>query len=281
MKKHAYLIMAHNNFFVTHKLLLLLDDERNDIYLHIDAKAKFPPENSFSSAVKKANLYIIEKRLDVRWGMFSQIECELALFKCVAGKDYSRIHIIAGTTLPLKNQDEIHAFFADKEGQEFIDFYGEEFDKERIDYVRNLYWYMKKRQNIFDIFSKLINPISRFKHRKDALYKFRFGSQWCSITQELVDYLVSQRKLITRLFAHGFCCEEAFIQTLAFNSQRFSPAIQYDNLTAIDNNNGNPYIWRVKDIDSLLKSGKLFARKFSAEIDKEAVTRLYESVAKS
>lgn len=37
-KKHAYLIMAHNNFYILEKLLRLLDDSRNDIYVHIDKK---------------------------------------------------------------------------------------------------------------------------------------------------------------------------------------------------------------------------------------------------
>lgn len=32
MKKHAYMIMAHNNWKILEKLLLLLDDQRNDIF---------------------------------------------------------------------------------------------------------------------------------------------------------------------------------------------------------------------------------------------------------
>lgn len=32
MNKHAYLIIAHNDFYILEKLLMLLDDERNDIY---------------------------------------------------------------------------------------------------------------------------------------------------------------------------------------------------------------------------------------------------------
>ena len=34
--KHAYLIIAHQNFHILERLLLLLDDSRNDIYLYID-----------------------------------------------------------------------------------------------------------------------------------------------------------------------------------------------------------------------------------------------------
>ena len=36
MDRHAYLIMAYNNWDLLKKLLILLDDERNDIFVHID-----------------------------------------------------------------------------------------------------------------------------------------------------------------------------------------------------------------------------------------------------
>lgn len=43
MSKHAFLIMAHNEYDILNKLLLLLDDERNDIFIHYDKKCKLPP----------------------------------------------------------------------------------------------------------------------------------------------------------------------------------------------------------------------------------------------
>ena len=38
MNKHAYLIMAHNNWRNLETLIKLIDDDRNDIYIHIDRK---------------------------------------------------------------------------------------------------------------------------------------------------------------------------------------------------------------------------------------------------
>lgn len=38
MQKHAYMIIAHNEFDLLEILVRLLDDPRNDIYVHIDAK---------------------------------------------------------------------------------------------------------------------------------------------------------------------------------------------------------------------------------------------------
>ena len=37
--KHAYLILAHNNFNQLKKLINLLDDIDNDIFIHIDEKS--------------------------------------------------------------------------------------------------------------------------------------------------------------------------------------------------------------------------------------------------
>ena len=42
MGRHAYLIMAYNNPEQLIKLIKLLDDSRNDIFVHIDKDADFP-----------------------------------------------------------------------------------------------------------------------------------------------------------------------------------------------------------------------------------------------
>ena len=38
MEKHAFLIIAHKLDFTLSTLLSLLDDKRNDIFIHIDKK---------------------------------------------------------------------------------------------------------------------------------------------------------------------------------------------------------------------------------------------------
>lgn len=39
--KHAYLILAHSEKGILKELIQALDDARNDIYIHLDVKAKF------------------------------------------------------------------------------------------------------------------------------------------------------------------------------------------------------------------------------------------------
>ena len=61
MLKHAYLIMAHNQWAILAKLIRLLDDENNDIYLHIDKKVKSFPKDSIIASVSKSRLFFTKR----------------------------------------------------------------------------------------------------------------------------------------------------------------------------------------------------------------------------
>ena len=124
-KKHAYLIIAHNNWKQLSLLLSVLDDERNDIYIHIDKKSKNVPIDSLRKSVKKSKLHIYRK-FKIYWGHFSQVECELYLFEKTSKNKYFRYHLISGADLPIKSQDYIHDFFEKNADYEFVHYDTEE-----------------------------------------------------------------------------------------------------------------------------------------------------------
>lgn len=66
MDKHAYLVIAHDRFDQLALLLKMIDDSRNDIYLHIDARADFDPQ-LLNNSVKQSKLIYVNRR-KVRWG---------------------------------------------------------------------------------------------------------------------------------------------------------------------------------------------------------------------
>ena len=57
--KHAYLIIAHNDFEILKKLVSLLDNEHNDIYIHFDAKVATFAVIATPIAVKVHNAFFI------------------------------------------------------------------------------------------------------------------------------------------------------------------------------------------------------------------------------
>lgn len=64
--KFAYLIMAHNEPVIFDRLVHLLDDERNDIFVHVDSRSD--AELFTSVGLSKAKIYFMPQRRPVYWG---------------------------------------------------------------------------------------------------------------------------------------------------------------------------------------------------------------------
>ena len=75
--RHAILILSNNEFQILKILLSMLDDGRNDIYLHIDKKVVLGPLEQDLFRLANARLFVLEQRLDVRWGYISVVKAEL------------------------------------------------------------------------------------------------------------------------------------------------------------------------------------------------------------
>ena len=119
VKKHAYMIMAHSNWNQLATLLKLLDDPRNDIYLHIDKRAGDFPQDMLRQAVTHSGITFIERK-NVYWADYSVADVEMDLLQAASSIfQYHYYHLLSGMDLPLKTQDEIHAFF-ENETHEFI-----------------------------------------------------------------------------------------------------------------------------------------------------------------
>ena len=118
---HAYLVAAHHQMQLLQILLHLIDDERNEIYLHVDKKCKEFKEEEFRQTVKKAKIHFIERR-SVTWGGYSQIQLELDLLKEATNTYHDYYHLISGVDLPLKSQNEIYNFFEIHKGMQFVSY---------------------------------------------------------------------------------------------------------------------------------------------------------------
>lgn len=281
MDKHACLIMAHHHFDFLKELLSSLDDCRNDIYLHIDQKAgEFTPD-MFSDVLKKSRLFFTE-RLDVHWGGYSQIACELLLIKAAVNSSpkgtYTYYHLLSGSDLPLKSQDEIHAFFEQHAGKEFIAFDPQPVSRAR-ERISLWHFFRESRSPLAEPADHLLTLLQRLLHvdrLKKADFEVYKGPNWFSITDELARYVLEHEDWIQKYFSHSVCADELFIQTLTASSP-FCPNIfdkegttgSMANLRYVDWERGNensPYTFQEEDRELLLALPHLFARKFDKNI---------------
>lgn len=286
--KFAYLVMAHKADYTLKKLLSVIDDERNDIYLHIDKKSDINSFKELATSIKQSKLFFVT-RTKVEWGAYSQIEAELNLFREANKKHYRYYHLISGSDLPIKSQDYIHEFFNNANEKEFINFEGSDFNyNDRV----HLYYPFQTKLRHYSwqkLGNKLVVLFQKFlRININSQINFQKGSQWVSITDELVSYILQHEKWIQETFKYSFCSDEIFIQTLVHNSEYFKQKLYhpyYDNSNIanqrlIDWNRGKPYVFKKQDLDELENSPYLFARKFDSEIDKEIIdliTKEYEA----
>ena len=293
--KHAYLIMAHNEPYILERLLKLIDDKRNDIYLHIDKKWRDFDFEYFKKIVHKSNLYFTD-RLDVRWGTYRQIECELLLFEMAHNNGgYSYYHLLSGIDMPLVNQDVIHDYFDKNNGKEFICFdYHNKALPDTIDRIKYFHLFVSNMRNnnliikvIFKIFHKIFLIFQKIFHvnrLKKVPLTIRKGANWVSVTEVVVDYILSKKKMIRKVFSYSVCADEVFLQTIIYNSDLYDKLIGYkndDNFAIkryIDWKRGKPYTFKSEDFNDLINSGCFFARKFSTKVDKEIIDKIYDYV---
>lgn len=274
--KHAYLIMAHKGFAQLQQLLCLLDDGRNDIYLHVDSRAAdFDPRQMHT---RHAGLHFVD-RMQVNWGGHSQIECELRLLKAAAPQHYRYYHLISGQDLPLKTQDEIHAFFRQNDGKNFLEFDAQANQTGSFLYrVQYYHLFQNRVGRNQDRLARLLKGVQRRSIRLQKQLRLRRrqhippykGTNWFSITDGMAGYVLSREKLIRRQFYFSICADEVFLHSIAMASP-YRDSIVDDCLRAIDWQRGNPYTFRAEDVPGLLQCGKLFARKLDCDVDARAV----------
>ncbi len=93
----------------------------------------------------------------------------------------------------------------------------------------------------------------------------------------MAKYLISKKDDIKRIFNYTLGADEIFLQTVAMESP-FYKTIVDDSLREIDWKRGEPYTYRIDDYDMLMKSSKIFARKFCSEIDDKIIEKIYKNV---
>ena len=280
IKKHAYLLMVHHRKDLLDLLIEELDDERNDIYIHIDTKSdlKF---NDFHT--NKAKLYETE-RIDVNWGGFSQIKCEYILMKAARKNGpYAYYHLMQGSSYPLKTQDELHKFYDEHQGKLFITVRHAN-GKRNINRAKQIWLFNEVYHSplMVDFIKRRIN--SAFRIIQDIVGYDRFkkynmkickGFALWSITEDFLDYLLEKEELVNEIFKYSCCGDELFIQTMAYNSK-------YRDRLFYNNNNVSLSMWtstwpignetvrpgcnfKYEDLNFLLNNGNNFARKFEGD----------------
>ncbi len=219
---------------------------------------------------------------------------ELALLKkATSESEYAYYHLLSGMDMPIKTQDEIHAFFNEHKGYEFINLW--EFKKS----TRSRFRYFtifpegegKFRTRIINHIFKGLQMAVGFRINRNI--DFRFGSQWFSITDSLARYVVEKENWLEKVFRHTSTCDEIFLPTLVaespFSNRLYVPAavknqkeVNMANMRFIDWTRGesvrHPWVFRAGDMSLLESVPHLWARKFDETVDNNIINMIYNKL---
>lgn len=286
--KHAILILAHNNIEIIKKLILSYDSIKFDFYIHIDGKEELNSWSELTNITKYSSVVLLEEREKVYWGDISIVNAEFLLLEKAKNKRYEYYHLLSGMDFPLVSPNEFYYTFHNRRN-EFIDIWNNE--KEEIYCAfRYKYYYHFKYWNRTQLLKVIIHSILFIQrtiqkllnvNRLDGL-DYKIGSQWFSITDELVEYILDNKDNVLKRFKYSIIPDESFIQTLVFNSKKFRNKLyvneqgKYSNLREIDFSNGTPSLLNLENYTQLKDSNNVIARKFAEGISEELIEKFIQ-----
>ena len=284
MGRHAFLIICHKSDYNLHALIKSIDSEQGDIFLLVDKKAKSFDFQSVKSAAKFSNIIFVP-RIKVVWGGYSLVKAEMVLFEFAKNYgEYEWYHLLSGVDMCIKSKNEFFEFFENKTDKIFIDFSNDPNwiaqAHDRIKYYRiqaGRNTFLARLNKIYVMLQKLLG-VNRIK-RID--FEITGGGQWCSLPNSFVEYLITRKDWIRKVFRKSYCSDEIFMQTVVKNSEFYNnvylseDGVAY-NMRHIDWTRGTPYVFNENDYEELLNSPAVFARKFTYSEDNKVVDMLLE-----
>ena len=273
MSKHAVCVLCHDRPEQVNLIMAQFPPESFDFFIHVDRKSDILPRVD-----RRPNVFFVpdERRVDVRWGRFSQVEATLALMRMVDPAVHSRMHLISGADFPIKPAREILAhcdrdreFIESKPLPEATSWAWGGMDRVLVRYPG---WLIRRPDEALPralriAYRECVMRTGLLKRHDCPVDKFYAGAQWFSITGAcaawMLSYLDAHPDYI-RFFETGACVDEIFFATLVRLSpfaSRLGGAMRFIRWEG--GANGGPATLSDADVPAMRAHEGFFARKIT------------------
>lgn len=287
--KIAYLILAHNQPNHLSRMINTLNSENVSFYVHIDRKSDISP---FNLSQYPENVFFLENRITVTHGGFSMVDAIIRLM-IEALKDNGTEYFIflTGWDYPIKDNKSIFNFLSNSYPMNFLNFYPLVGDANLIKNIQRYYFidfigqFPKPIRIPLKIIQYLIQTIPLNRKFIPGMTPYRGSSSFClnrTTVAYIIEFVNSEkwRKYID-FFKFVSCADEIFFHTIILNSPNAAACRFYErdiinSKTPMKNENKaylhyidwnskreNPAQLDMTDLEKLMSSDALFARKFN------------------
>ena len=268
--RFAVLIITYTSAAQTRRLIDRLRTGPFDFYVHVDKKIDIATHKDIFLL---PNVYPVQNRIDIKWGGYTLVEAILNGLDEIekTGRTYQFIKLLSGQDYPIKTTAAIRQFMENNVGKEFL--YYQHFRTEWPDALGRVEKYhftdfsFRGRHQI----ERVINFLTPKRKLPEPLELYGKETFWL-LSSEVAfyakDFIMSRPKL-QRFMKYTWGCDEFIFHSVILNS-KYKDRVVNQNTHYVNwpwPGADRPNFFKADDLDRLLGSDCLFARKFNLVID--------------
>lgn len=296
---HVYLLLLHKAPEQARRLIARLARPGTRVLIHIDQRVDAAPFHTALAPLEESITYL--RRFDSAWGGQGAVLATLeGLRVALAGnRAWHYIHLISGQDYPIADPATIDGFFAAANGRNFIEHLAMPVTGMHHGGMNRIeeYHFVPRRRYRSRIeawglrLERFANRLLRAigcPRRFPSYAKPYVGSNWWSLTPAAAKYIlrfVERHPDYLPYHRHTISADEVFFASILASAEDapLRASLVNENMRyVVWNRPGQtefPAILRTSDTDEILRSGKLWARKFDATIDAQVLDRIDAALA--
>lgn len=296
---HVYLILLHKAPEQARRLIARLARPGTRFLIHIDQRVDAAPFHAALAPLQESITYL--RRFDSAWGAQGAVLATLEGLRVALadGHDWQYIHLISGQDYPIADSATIDGFFAAAQGKNFIEHLAMPvmgMSHGGMNRIEEYHFVPRRRFRArFEAwglrFERLTNRTLRaigLARRFPAYARPYVGSNWWSLTPSASEYIlrfIERHPDYLPYHRHTLSADEVFFASILASTEdaTLRASLVNENMRyVVWNRPGQtefPAILRSADADEILRSGKLWARKFDLAVDAQVLDRIDEALA--
>jgi len=297
-----YLILAHKNPLQLSRMIERLDDGASKFFIHLDAKTPIEP---FAACFEGGHIRFIEPRERCVWGDFSIVRATVHLMEA-ASKEQGVFILMSGQDYPIQSQGYINAFLESNKGFDFIEIepleekWKPKMVKDKLEHYHILHSEERGHSNCYapfahcSVFQKLRTLTHLLKGRlsqknfrllcslpkRVAPFERQYaGSQFWAFSERtfyaVLNYIREHKAALEEYYKYTSSPDEIYFHSVLMDLVAKDSTIKLKEQITYVNYFRKNNVFITEDFDKLTSAkGKLFARKFDADIDIEILNKL-------
>ena len=268
----GYFLLVHRYPEQFKRLFKAIYAPGNQYVIHIDKSSGAVLADDIIAFLKPFQGVDVLESQDALWGGFSLVDAELRGMARLLEMDANWSHYInlSGQDFPLKSQNYIRKFFAANPGKQFIRALNQAVERpDTMNRISHLFVEEDGKLTATGVARPFLIGDTPF-----------IGTQWKAVTRSFCDFVCHDPSVerFKQFYRNSFIADESFFQTVIMNSGD-QGIIMNDDLRMIDwvpdgDIKLRPRNYIKSDLEQLVRSNDLFARKFDAEENDEVLTSL-------